>query len=67
MKAEIAKWKQHISSRLLVSEKYGRGRVTEVVLLEVSPAGRLKFKYPSGAEIWEDSDNQTLEEVLPNT
>jgi hypothetical protein len=58
-------WKQYIQCRALVSERYSR-YYKEATVAEVSPAGRVKFRWPSGSESWEDSDSYTLVEILPD-
>lgn len=58
-------WKQHIDCRVLIAERFSRN-YTEVTVAEVSPAGRVKLRWPNGCERWEDADAYRLVEVLSN-
>ncbi len=54
----------YIGKRLLL--RRGRGAALhEVTLLEVSPNGRLRFRWQSGAESWEERNTYEAVEVLP--
>lgn len=63
----IADWRPYVGHRCLV---FGRGYLSygspqEVQVLEVSPAGRVKFLYDaSGTSAWRDKDENVLVEDL---
>ena len=61
---KVKSWKEYVGSRCLVAEDKYNARGIEVKVVEVSPGGRVKFKYPSDHERWEDRDAYLLIEKL---
>lgn len=58
-------WANFIGMRCIVVRDSWISSEIEVSVLEVSPSGkRVKFKFPSGAENWEDSSGWLLIEKL---
>lgn len=56
----------HIGKRLLVCEQWGSEEYPrEVVVVEVSPAGRVKLRWGSGVELWDPKDKWRVLEMLP--
>ncbi len=52
----MTNWKELIGKRVLVGKTWGN-ELIEVSVIEVSPSGeRVKLRYASGYESWEQSD-----------
>jgi len=61
---QITDWGKYVGKRCLVVKDIYCGGVYEVEVLEVSLKGRVKFKFPSGTEDWEDKKEYLIIEVL---
>ena len=61
---KVKDWSGYVGCRCIIVEDRPLGDAIEVKVLEVSPKGRVKFKYPGGYEGWEDKDKYLLIEAL---
>lgn len=62
---EVKNWLPYVGKRCIVIRDEWYGSTIEITVLEVSPKGRVKFKFSSGYEGWEDSNEYLLIEELP--
>ena len=61
---KVKDWLLYLRQRCIVVEDRPLFDVMEVTVLEVSPKGRVKFRFPSGYEGWEDKESYLLIEAL---
>lgn len=60
----VKDWKPYISHRCLVVEHQWSPFYSEVLIKEVSPKGKVKVEFESGAAIWADRYDYLLLEDL---
>lgn len=60
------KWAPYLGRRVLIKKNLTYlGSITEVTVLEVSPSGRVKFRWEnSGTYSWEDEEEYSFLEIL---
>lgn len=63
---QVKSWRRLVGKRcLVIRDRFYGSDATEVTVVEVSPSGgRVKFRWPSTSESWEDSQSYLLIEVL---
>ncbi len=62
---EVKNWLPYVGKRCIIIKNEYNFSALEVKVLEVSPKGRVKFRFPSGFRCWEDADTYLLIEELP--
>jgi hypothetical protein len=57
-------WKKYIGKHIIVRESYWGRKNIEAKVVEVSPAGRVKFAFNDAYSNWEENNAYTYMETL---